>query len=80
MPRLAPSRGQVFDHVAFTVDDLDRFEARIAGFDVVVLDRYEFGEGRAILIEGPDRLAIELIEPGTADPTVAPRPAEGGQP
>jgi hypothetical protein len=64
MPRLAPSRGQVFDHVAFTVDDLDRWEARLARHEVVVLDRYDFGAGRALLIEGPDRLAIELIEVG----------------
>ena len=79
MPRLAPSRGQVFDHVAFSVDDLDRFEARIARFDVEVLDRYDFGDGRAILIEGPDRLAIELIEVGPDDPTGEPQP-EGGYP
>ncbi len=64
MPLLAPSRGQVFDHVAFSVDDLDRWEARLAQHDVVILDRYAFGEGRAILIEGPDRLAIELVEVG----------------
>lgn len=80
MPRLAPSRGQVFDHVAFTVDDLDRFEARIARSDVVVLDRYEFGEGRAILIEGPDRLAIELIDLLVDDPTDEARPEGGDRP
>ena len=64
MPRLAPSRGQVFDHVAFVVDDLDGWDARLAEHGVVILDRYDFGEGRAILIEGPDRLAIELVEVG----------------
>ncbi len=64
MPALAPSRGQVLDRVAFTVDDLAPFEARIAEHGVVVLDRYAFGSGRAVLIEGPDRLSIALIELG----------------
>lgn len=63
-PRLAPSRGQVFDHVAFEVDDLDPFLARFDEHGVVILDRYAFGSGRAVLIEGPDRLAIELVELG----------------
>ena len=68
MPRLVTSRGQVFDHVAFSVEDLDRWEARLARHGVVVLDRYEFGSGRALLLEGPDRLVIELVELGTDRP------------
>ena len=60
---LAPSRGQALDHVAFVVDGLD---ARLAGLrraGVTVLEGpYAFGATRAAMIEGPDRLAIELVE------------------
>lgn len=67
---LAPSRGQVLDHVAFEVSDLRAWIAWLDSRGVTFLERYRpFGpEGVAaidapgsILIEGPDGLAIELV-------------------
>jgi catechol 2,3-dioxygenase-like lactoylglutathione lyase family enzyme len=60
---LAPSRGQALDHVAFAVDGLDATLARLRRAGVTVLEGpYAFGATRAAMIEGPDRLAIELVE------------------
>ena len=60
---LARSRGQVLDHVAFTIDSLDVLLRRLRGAGVRVLEEpYTFGETRAFMIEDPDGLAIELIE------------------
>lgn len=60
---LAPSRGQALDHVAFTVHDFDRLLAQLRRDGVKVMEGpYEFGDSRALMIEDPDRLAIELID------------------
>ena len=60
---LVPSRGQALDHVAFLVDGLDARLARLRRAGVTVLEGpYAFGATRAAMIEGPDRLAIELVE------------------
>lgn len=60
---LVSSRGQVFDHLAFTVTDLDAVVTRLRGAGVRILEApHAFGGGRAAMIEGPDGLAIELIE------------------
>jgi len=60
---LARSRGQALDHVAFTVVGLDALLARLRAAGVTVLEGpYAFGDARAIMIEDPDGLAIELIE------------------
>jgi catechol 2,3-dioxygenase-like lactoylglutathione lyase family enzyme len=60
---LVPSRGQALDHVAFLVDGLDARLARLRRAGVTVLEGpYAFGATRAVMIEGPDRLAIELVE------------------
>ena len=60
---LVPSRGQALDHVAFLVDGLDARLARLRRAGVTVLEGlYAFGTTRAAMIEGPDRLAIELVE------------------
>jgi catechol 2,3-dioxygenase-like lactoylglutathione lyase family enzyme len=62
-PRLAPSRGQALDHVAFTVDDFDGLLSRLRRAGVKVLEEpHVFGDTRAFMIEGPDGLAIELVE------------------
>jgi len=61
--RLVPSLGQVLDHVAFTVRDLDTRLGRLRAAGVPVLrGPYALGDGRAALVEGPDGLAIELVE------------------
>ena len=60
---LVPSRGQVYDHVAFTVEDLDEWFARLQQEGVTILEEpHPFGDTRAFMIEDLDRLAIELVE------------------
>ena len=61
---LRSTRGRVVDHVGLRVDDLDGTLRRLRDAGVRVLkgvkrERY----GRVALIEGPDRLAIQLVEP-----------------
>ncbi len=63
---LVSSRGQVFDHVAFTYPDLDTQVARLRNEGVTILQEpYPFGDTRAAMIEDLDGLAIELIEAST---------------
>jgi catechol 2,3-dioxygenase-like lactoylglutathione lyase family enzyme len=60
---LVRSRGQALDHVAFTVERLDDLVARLRRASVKVIEGpYAFGDTRAVMIEDPDGLAIELIE------------------
>jgi catechol 2,3-dioxygenase-like lactoylglutathione lyase family enzyme len=60
---LAPSRGQLYDHVALSVTDLDAWIAKLRGEGVTFLQQtYALGDTRAIMIEGPSREAIELVE------------------
>jgi catechol 2,3-dioxygenase-like lactoylglutathione lyase family enzyme len=60
---LVPTRGQVLDHVAFTVVDFDALFERLRAAGVRVVERpHPFGDTRAFMIEGPDGLAIELVE------------------
>ncbi len=60
---LVRSRGHALDHIAFTVDSLDAMlvRLRVAGVKIL-LEPYAYGDMRAIMIEDPDGLAIELIE------------------
>lgn len=59
----ASSRGHLMDHVALSVADLDGWLARLREQQVVVLQPpYRLGELRAVMIEGPSREAIELVE------------------
>lgn len=60
---LAPSRGQLQDHIALSVTDLDGWVEKLKGEGVVfVEDAYPLGDSRAVMIEGPSREAIELVE------------------
>ena len=60
---LAPSRGQVFDHVAFTVVGLDALYDRLRAAGVTILQTPRpFGETRAFMLQDPDGLAVELLE------------------
>ena len=62
---LVPSRGQVLDHVGFLVRDASEWHAWLAAQGVTILEGlHDIEEGRAFMIEGPDRLAIELVELG----------------
>jgi catechol 2,3-dioxygenase-like lactoylglutathione lyase family enzyme len=60
---LASTRGQLYDHYALSVTDLDAWIAKLRGENVKFLEQpYKLGESRAFMIEGPSREAIELIE------------------
>ena len=62
---LAGTRGQLYDHVALSVADLDAWIAKLAGEGVTFLQQpYPLGDTRAVMIEGPSREAIELVEIG----------------
>jgi len=61
-PYISP-RGQVVDHVALSVPDLDATIARLQREGVKVSEAiHRWGTLRAAMIEGPDLAAIELIE------------------
>ncbi len=60
---LASSRGQLQDHLAFAVADLDAWVEKLRGEDVAFLEEeYPLGDTRAVMIEGPSREALELVE------------------
>jgi catechol 2,3-dioxygenase-like lactoylglutathione lyase family enzyme len=60
---LAPSRGHLYDHIALGVRDLDAWIARLRGERVRFLEApYRLGDTRAVMIEGPSREALELVE------------------
>ncbi|MDQ3012419.1 MAG: VOC family protein, partial [Acidobacteriota bacterium] len=63
--KLVSPRGHVVDHIAFGVSDLSGALERLRKAGVKVLeDPRRFGSSlmRAAMIEGPDAIAIELIE------------------
>jgi catechol 2,3-dioxygenase-like lactoylglutathione lyase family enzyme len=60
---LAASRGQLMDHVALSVSNLDAWAAKLRREGVRILSEpYALAGTRAMLIEGPSREAIELVE------------------
>jgi len=60
---LVGSRGQLYDHVALSVHDLNAWVAKLRGEGVTFLQApYPLGDTRAVMIEGPSREAIELVE------------------
>jgi catechol 2,3-dioxygenase-like lactoylglutathione lyase family enzyme len=60
---LAPSLGQQQDHIGLGVADLDAWIDKLRGEGVRVVDGpYPLGETRAVMIEGPSREGIELVE------------------
>ena len=62
---LAPMRGGVVDHFALSVPELDPWIAKLRTDKVTFLagpTPYRVGTSRAVMIEGPSREAIELIE------------------
>jgi hypothetical protein len=60
---LVGTRGQLYDHVALSVGDLDAWIAKLRGEGVTFLqESYRLGDTRAVMIEGPSREAIELVE------------------
>jgi catechol 2,3-dioxygenase-like lactoylglutathione lyase family enzyme len=60
---LAPTTGRLMDHVGLAVADLDAWVAKLRAEGVTFLRQpYRVGTTRAVLIEGPSREAIELVE------------------
>jgi hypothetical protein len=60
---LASTRGQLYDHIALSVRDLDGWVAKLRGEGVTLLEEpYRLGDTRAVMIEGPSREALELVE------------------
>jgi hypothetical protein len=60
---LASTRGQLMDHIAVRVTDLDAWIGKLQNEDVKFLEQpYRFGSSRAVMIEGPGREALELVE------------------
>ena len=60
---LASSRGQLQDHIALSVTDLDAWIDKLRGERVTFLEEpYQLGDARAVMIEGPSREALELVE------------------
>jgi hypothetical protein len=60
---LASPRGHVMDHIGLAVTDLDAWIAKLQSENVTFLERpYAFGGTRAVMIEGPSREALELVE------------------
>ena len=62
---LAPTQGRLIDHISLSVGDLDAWIAKLRGEGVTFLKPpYRIGGTRAVMIEGPSREAIELIQAG----------------
>jgi hypothetical protein len=60
---LASSRGQLYDHIGLSVTDLDAWVDKLKSEGVTFLEqRYQLGDTRAVMIEGPSREALELVE------------------
>jgi hypothetical protein len=60
---LVSPRGKIVDHWALSVSDLALTVARLKGEGIKFLEEiHQWGITRAAMIEGPDRIAIELVE------------------
>jgi hypothetical protein len=60
---LVGSRGHVEDHIGLSVPDLDAWVAKLRRERVRFLGKpYTLGALRAVMIEGPGREALELVE------------------
>jgi glyoxalase/bleomycin resistance protein/dioxygenase superfamily protein len=60
---LRPTRGHLMDHIGLGVTDLDAWVAKLKSERVTFLRQpYRLGATRAVMIEGPSREAIELVE------------------
>jgi catechol 2,3-dioxygenase-like lactoylglutathione lyase family enzyme len=60
---LVSTRGRLMDHVALSVANFDTWLAKLRTERVKILEGpYAIGQARAVLIEGPSREAIELVE------------------
>jgi len=60
---LVSTRGKIVDHWAISTASLDQTVARLKSENVKFLEEiHPWGNSRAAMIEGPDRIAIEIVE------------------
>jgi catechol 2,3-dioxygenase-like lactoylglutathione lyase family enzyme len=60
---LVGTRGHLADHIALSVSNLDGWITKLRKEGVKFLEQpYKFGDTRAVMIEGPSREALELVE------------------
>ncbi|MGA3398562.1 MAG: VOC family protein [Acetobacteraceae bacterium] len=60
---LASPRGQLQDHIGLSVSDLDAWVQKLQSEGVAFLTpTYRLGDTRAVMIEGPSREVLELVE------------------
>ena len=60
---LVSTRGHLVDHFALSVTNLGAWIAKLRREGVKFLEQpYKIGNTRAVMIEGPSREAIELVE------------------
>jgi catechol 2,3-dioxygenase-like lactoylglutathione lyase family enzyme len=63
MAPFGSTRGQLMDHFAVSVGNLDAWIAKLKAENVTFLEQpYTIGGMRAVMIEGPSREAIEILE------------------
>ena len=59
----AGARGHVYDHIGLSVNDLDAWVTKLRREGVTILQEpYRLGDTRAVMIEGPSKEALELVE------------------
>jgi len=62
---LVSTRGQLDEHIAPSVTDLEAWVSRLRGARVTFLEEHtRLADTRAVMIEGPSREALELVEVG----------------
>jgi hypothetical protein len=60
---LVSTRGHLIDHIGLGVVDLDAWVSKLRNEDVPIVEGpYALGDTRAVMIEGPGREALELVE------------------
>ena len=60
---LVSTRGKIVDHWAVSTANLDATVTRLKSGNVKFLEEiHPWGSARAAMIEGPDRIAIEIVE------------------
>jgi catechol 2,3-dioxygenase-like lactoylglutathione lyase family enzyme len=60
---LVSTRGHTADHIGLSVKNLDAWLAKLKGENVTILMQpYKLGDTRAAMIEGPSKVALELVE------------------
>ena len=60
---LVSTRGHLADHIGLSVANLDAWVAKLRAENVKFLEQpYKLGDTRAVMIEGPSKEALELVE------------------